>query len=340
MKTVIACCLSLFTFSSVASAEVLWRGDFETGDLSQWSGTLLPTKDARQNITVVDSPVFEGTKAGEIVIHPDDLWPGNNHNRVELKYDGQRTAEGETTYFSWYFRLPAHAQEHNDIAYWETDQSWNQTMAFWVQPNDGATQLYFRTNHPSGMTHFDGPVTINEWHQIAMQILWSQDAATGRVNVWLDGTKIVDDVAARTKPDANAVFIQMGYHRNASATPVETIYLDNAIEGTTLEDVLAQAGPDAGTAGSGGTGAGGGGASGGGAGSSGGSSGGTSGSAGSGGTSGGAGSGGNATAGTAGSPPAGGDDESCSCRTAGRPTQAWGWVVALALVAGAFRRRR
>lgn len=225
---------------SAVSAEVLFRGNFESGNLTGWS-TLNPMTAGRMNINVVTMPVFEGMRAAEIVIHPDDLWPGNNHNRVELHYDAQRTAEGNTMFFSWYFRLPANAQTRNDIAYWESAQTYQQAMAFWIEPGGGGTQLSFRTNNP-GMTHFTGPVSINAWHQIAMQVLWSANAATGRVNVWLDGQKIVNDVPARTKPDTNAVFIQLGYHRNSTATPVETIYIDNAIEATTLAEVLTMGG--------------------------------------------------------------------------------------------------
>lgn len=233
----------LFSFATAlapaAAAEVLFRGNFESGNLMGWS-TLNPMTGTRENIRVVEMPVFEGMHAAEIVIHPDDLWP-NNHNRVELHYDAQRTAEGNTMFFSWYFRLPANAQTSNDIAYWESAQSYQQTMAFWIQPADGGTQLSFRTNNP-GMTRFTGPISINEWHQITMQVLWSQDAATGRVHVWLDGDKIVDNASARTKPDANAVFVQLGYHRNSSESPVETIYIDNAIEATTLAEVLGTSG--------------------------------------------------------------------------------------------------
>lgn len=233
--------LCLVGAPGVVSAEVLWRGDFETGDLTQFGTALNPTKGDRKNINVVMMPVHGGTRAAEVVIHPDDLWQGNNHNRVELHYDANeaRTGEGKTTYFSFYFRLPEHAQTLNDIAYWETANSYQQSMAFWIEPKDGGTQLSFRTNHPSGMTHFSGPVSIDAWHQLAMEILWSENAAMGRVNVWLDGKKVVDDVAAKTKPDANRAFIQMGYHRNQTATPVETIYLDDAIEATTLDEILA-----------------------------------------------------------------------------------------------------
>lgn len=282
---------------SAVSAEVLFRGNFESGNLTGWS-TLNPMTAGRMNINVVTMPVFEGMRAAEIVIHPDDLWPGNNHNRVELHYDAQRTAEGNTMFFSWYFRLPANAQTRNDIAYWESAQTYQQAMAFWIEPGGGGTQLSFRTNNP-GMTHFTGPVSINAWHQIAMQVLWSANAATGRVNVWLDGQKIVNDVPARTKPDTNAVFIQLGYHRNSTATPVETIYIDNAIEATTLAEVLTMGGMG-GAGGSGGVG--GGGAGGGAAGATGG----AGGTSGAGGAPMSAGAGGQGVAGTGGAAAAGG----------------------------------
>jgi len=236
-----------------AHAQVLWRGDFETNDLSQWNTTLNLTTGSRTNINVVSSPVFAGQYAGELVIHPDDLWP-NAHNRVELHYDAQRTGEGETTFFSWYFFLPQNVQAHDDIGYWESAQSYQQTMAFYVEPTAGGMDLSFRTNRPSGMRHFTGPLTAADWHQLAMQILWSVDATTGRVSVWLDGALIVDDVAAQTKPDANDVFVQVGFHRNQTETPVETIYVDNAVEGTTLSDVLAEPTGAAGAAGASGAG--------------------------------------------------------------------------------------
>jgi hypothetical protein len=244
--------VALVSAPSVTSGEVLWRGDFETGDLTQWDSLLNPTKGDRNNINVVMTPVHGGTRAAEVVIHPDDLWQGNNHNRVELHYDAvdTRTAEGQTTYFSFYFRLPANAQTTNDIAYWETANSYQQSMAFWVEPGAGGTQLSFRTNHPSGMMHYQGPLTIEAWHQLAMQILWSENANTGRVSVWLDGEKIVNEVAAKTKPDSNRVFVQVGYHRNATAAPVETIYLDDAIEASSLAEVLAAPGGSGGASGS------------------------------------------------------------------------------------------
>lgn len=238
-----------------AHAELLWQSDFEENNLSEWSGKLNPDKNgSRQNIVVVDTPVHSGARAAELTIHPDDLWPGNNHNRVELHQDGQRTKEGETTFFSFYFMLHDDAQVHDDIGYWESDNSYQQSMALYVDPSPEGTTLGFRTNRPSGKEHFKVPLTAQAWHQVTMQILWSTDASKGRVSIWLDGKQVADEVPAQTKPDGNDLFIQVGFHRNASEAAVETISIDDAVEGTTLSDVLMEPAPDAPDAGASGPG--------------------------------------------------------------------------------------
>jgi len=244
----------LLVFSSAASADILWKGDFETNDLSQWGPPLNLKTGQRTNITVVGTPVFQGQHAAQLVVHPDDLWP-NGHNRVELHHDGLRTGEGETTFFSWYFRLPVDVTLHEDIGYWETNgPNYQQTMAFYVEPKNGGTQISFRTNQPISKTHWTAPLTVAAWHQIAMEIFWSQDATSGKVGVWLDGKLVVDHVVAQTKPNASTVFTQVGFHRDSTNPSVDTIFIDDAREGTTLDDVLTK-GPaaDAGSDASGGS---------------------------------------------------------------------------------------
>jgi hypothetical protein len=219
-------------------AEVLWKGDFETGDISQWSGNLNGWNGAEQNITITSAPVHEGRSAARITIHPNDLFP-NGHNRVELRYDGKRTKEGETTFFSWRFQLPADVQVHEDIGYWETKgPSYRQSMAFYVDPGAGGTRLGFRTNLPAPRHHWSAPVSTGDWHQIAMKIFWTQDPEKGRVSVWFDGRLVVEDAAAQTKPNNADLFLQCGIHRDSSQPAVETIFLDDAMEATSPGEVL------------------------------------------------------------------------------------------------------
>jgi hypothetical protein len=222
----------------VSPGKTLWRGDFETKDLSQWSGTLNAVTGPRENITIVDSPVFEGKYSTRIVVHPDDIF-ANGHNRVEVRYEGKRTGEGQTTFFSWRFRLIANAGIHEDIAYWETGgPEYRQSMAFYLDPADYGTQLGFRVNRPDATEYWRAPVRIGEWHQLAMRVFWSENAGKGKVSVWFDGERVVNDAAGQTKPNGADLFIQMGFHRDSSQQSIETIYLDDAVEGTVLDDVL------------------------------------------------------------------------------------------------------
>ena len=139
-----------------------WRGDFETGNLLQWSYLLNP-----RGLSVVDSPVAEGRHAARVEITERDLWP-NGLNRVEVEYKPPRAtlAEGQRSCFSWRFFLPAPLSEaRHQIGYWESYPSYKQIMSFEVH---GQT-IAFVTRMPSERVHWTAPgaVTPNVWHQLA-----------------------------------------------------------------------------------------------------------------------------------------------------------------------------
>lgn len=327
-------------FSASASAEVTWRGDFETGDYDQWGYALNPTKPTdggeRENITIVDDPVQAGEHAARIQLHPDDKWQSSNQTRVELQHSAADSAEGATTFFSWYFMIPENVEESYNIAYWEGGgPNYLQAMAFGIEPKDGGTELSFLTRSPA-TTHWTGALTPGEWHQLAMQILWSESETTGQVSVWFDGTKVVDAVPAQTKRDSASMFIQAGLYRNTPGTKEPVIFLDEATEGTTLEDVLTFSGNGGGTGG-----AGGGSATGGGSNASGGTSSGTGGATTStGGTASGA---GGASTASGGSTSGGGgskDDGGCQITNAPGQPSAWAFAGLAAAAVLGFRRRR
>ncbi len=226
----------VFVASASAHAQV-WRGDFETGDLSQFS-TLNATIGGRDYITVVGDVVAHGAHAGRIALHDDAVWP-NGLKRVELHHSptAGRTAEGAGLYFAWSFYLPVTLPSDPDqtIGYWESNTSYHQLMAFVVRGQD----LEFYTQLPTYHSQWigTGVLTPATWHRIAMHIVWSQSAA-GRVDVWLDGAAVVTGLAVPTLADTNAAFTQFGLLRGAIAfTDVPVIYVDDALEGDSLADV-------------------------------------------------------------------------------------------------------
>lgn len=216
----------------VAQAAEVWVGGFETGDLSQWSFVA-----HGEYVDIESELVGEGRLAARVELHNDAVWP-NGLKRVELQHlpEAQRTAEGATTYFAWSFYLPEALPEQYDqaIGYWETNNSFQQSMAFNVQGDD----IVFATRRPSNVQQWQASdvVTPGVWHRIAMGVTWS--TGQGSVDVWFDGVQVVDDAQAQTKPDGNPLFVQIGLLRDAyefADTPV--IVLDDAVEGDSLEDV-------------------------------------------------------------------------------------------------------
>ncbi|HWB74864.1 MAG TPA: polysaccharide lyase [Nannocystaceae bacterium] len=233
----------------VAQAAPVWLGDFETNDLSQWNGTLNGNVDGVDYITIATDVVVQGSYSARVELHNDAVWP-NGLKRVELHHspDAGRTDEGATTWFAWSFYLPEALPEDPGatIGYWETDNSYQQMMAF----NTNGETIRFITQRPGYVEHWvgDGVLTAGEWHRIAMRVLWSTNPDVGEVEVWYDGEQVVAGVNAQTLNDENSTFTQLGLLRGqVEFDDVPVIYLDDAVEGDSIEDVHPDLEPMGGT---------------------------------------------------------------------------------------------
>lgn len=234
----------LFVISSTgwatpALAEVFWVGDFETQDLNQFNYKLNPQINGKAYTTLVEDPVTQGKFAAKIELHDDAKW-SNGLRRVELQHapPDARTAEGQTTYMAWSFYLPQTlpSSPSQQIGYWESKGSYKQMMAFQLQGDN----LTFYTRQPQNKKQWDGvgKATSGQWHRIAMKVVWSKDETKGSVSLWFDGQQVVTDGSAKTLNDDNGHFVQLGLLRgDMDFTDVPVIYLDDAVEGSTLEDV-------------------------------------------------------------------------------------------------------
>lgn len=213
-----------------AYAEVIWRGDFETGTTEQWGW--VATTDALQ---VVTEPVREGKYA--LRIDGTNAARRRNHDRIELQHQPKApgTAEGTERYFGWSAYVPRKLTDTmHAVGYFETRQSWRQLMSFEVRGED----ILYSTRVPYARRWSgSGKFTPGVWHDFAVHVLWSRAPAKGFVEAWFDGEQIVPRAATATLLDENEVFFQVGIIRETSEIP-ETIFIDRVIEATTLDDVL------------------------------------------------------------------------------------------------------
>jgi MYXO-CTERM domain-containing protein len=233
--------------SSVAHAAPIFHGDFETGDLTQW-GYLLN----EEGLSVAMDPVADGTHSGKVTITKDNLW-SNGLNRVEVQYKppAANGGEGAEAFYGYSFYLPeALSTDNHQILYWETDQTYQQVMHVAIEGQN----MYFATQKPSFTKQWEaaGAATPGRWHRLVMRIKWSADAATGEVDLYFDGTKVVNAAKAQTYL-GNLAFVQHGILRQPTSDKVEVMYMDDARFGTTLDDVMSTVPGGGGSGGAGGS---------------------------------------------------------------------------------------
>ena len=218
---------------------MVFRGDFESGDLSQWSYLL-----KEEGLSIVTDPVAEGTRACKVAISKNELW-SNGMNRVEVQYSPppQYVADGAELFYAYSFYLPeALTSDNHQILYWETSQTYQQILQLAIE----GERMYFATQKPAFTIHWDAPTAASagKWHRVAMRIKWSTDANVGEVDLWFNGDQVVTGAKAVTYL-GNPAFVQQGILRK-TIDKVETLYMDDARLGTTLEDVMSPSTPGSG----------------------------------------------------------------------------------------------
>jgi Polysaccharide lyase len=233
-----------------AAEGLLWTGDFETGDLSQF-------EDTPQNIVggaqpkVVQDPVRQGNNAVELSIagtsdSSDGICCGS---RDEIQPKFRNVVPGDDLWFGFSSYLaPGFPTE----AYWQVitqfKQNFDGSPPLELNVEDGQYKLEGGQGHPDGSKVFVKPLadaTTGVWADWVLHVKFSADPAEGYVEVWKDGQQVLDRFAPEggtlyPGPDGNdASYVKTGYYRDADIDQPGTIYFDNWRIGTSREAVTA-----------------------------------------------------------------------------------------------------
>ena len=213
-----------------ASAEVIWRGDFETGTTEQWKGAAEVRRRqgrdrarARRQIRLADRrdqrrPKRQATTASSSSTNP---------NRPERPRARNAISAGASI-------VPKKLTDgYHSVGYFETRNSW--TPVDGVRGPGRGHQVHHARAVRAHWTG-KGKLTPGRWHDFAVHVLWSRDPEKGFVEVWFDGEKVVPQTKTATLRDENVAFFQIGFFRDTSDVP-ETIVIDHVVEATTLEEV-------------------------------------------------------------------------------------------------------
>jgi hypothetical protein len=234
-------CAVLFSTATAcapATAEELFKADFETGDLSQFGGKSKTMKPG--SIEVVTDVVHSGKYAGKFTIYPENVF---NARQLRTQVNGPKVTvkEGTDTFMSFYHYMKDAPKDRDNFFYWEGSPppSYSNVMTWWVEPKAdgmGTVVKYGTGNLGKKGVHWEAEFTTGKWHQLGMHVVWSEDAAKGNVKLWWDGKDVLDK-KVRTKGPQSVYFCQPGIHRDPHTKSVDTIYFDDFICATTLAEI-------------------------------------------------------------------------------------------------------
>ena len=234
-----------------ADAAVFWRGDFETGNFRQWQSV----QARRGDISIVTSPVRQGSYAARFVVHPGDVSVRHGGERSELRASvaasggnaGTDQWYGWSTLFpssfnptpgtNWNYFLQWHDSRNNgcgpNIVY-EVDES--KTPARIGLRVRGGSISFSTCTATDDRAWFPVRLTINRWYDFVLHVHWSSDASSGFVEGWIDGEHVIPKTYIATLYPDDGIYLKQGFYRKPSRL-VSTLYQDAMRRGDSYASV-------------------------------------------------------------------------------------------------------
>jgi hypothetical protein len=223
--------LATATYSvSALAAQPLWSGDFETGDLSQWSPKLDLQEGATDRLSVVGEPVREGRHALRATVKHGDL--NNNGSRAEVVLRDPMFREGDERWFHWHTMFPA---DFEPSPKWALYTQWHASgFGVPVGFNVHGETLSFRVmgHEYDGAGKWDAGTLWKEqlrrgkWNEYLLHVKFSDNPNIGFVELWVDGELVVPKTMHATLDPGDYAYLKMGLYRDKSINWDQSIYHD------------------------------------------------------------------------------------------------------------------
>ena len=232
---------------SAEPAARMFTGDYGTGNFSQW----LTVQTKSYNGSGADyTPGYPASivsdARGDVArfeVRKGDVPSFGGGERAEVQGDASSTggSEGDVRWYSFSTKFDSSfPQNHADLGWGVTNQwhpdsdvgsppvSWTVGMrnGFWslTIAKQSAPDAYLNT-----FSIFDTPLAPGRWHDVKMQIRWSESDTVGSIKLWLNGVpqKFADGTYTYTGrtliPGTRTVYYKEGMYR-APTTPTDIVY--------------------------------------------------------------------------------------------------------------------
>lgn len=209
-----------------------WRGDFESGDLSQWE---MIQRVADNRIEVVQNPTRQGDYAARFEVGPHDNI-GDTDPRAELARSlGEN--EGEDRYYRWFTYFDeSFPTEYDDqfvtFTQWRALDESRAYTSFMVWGDE----IELRRDG----TRWSTPLVKGVWHEFIYHVRWSPDEDVGSIELWYDGELVLPEMHVQTMAgspgDAVGNYVKQGLYKE-EGMPTGVLYHDGFAAGTSLSAV-------------------------------------------------------------------------------------------------------
>lgn len=239
---------------STDGPDLVWVGDLETDDLSQFKDTPWNVTRGGLEPEVVSDPQFvrEGRYAVKISIPSEETNDKSGaccDPRAEIEPDIADIREGDDLWFGFSTLLaPGFPvdEEWQVITQWKARQDGSPPVSLNVER--GKFRLAGGAGHPDDEQPFAmdlAPAETGKWSDWVVHIVFSEDPRNGYVEVWQNGTQVLQ----RYSPPGGTMYppeksgeepesyLKTGYYRNGDISEPGVLYFDAWRVGRTRDAV-------------------------------------------------------------------------------------------------------
>lgn len=233
-RTLVAALVAASTLlPTAAMANVVWKGDFSTGDLSQWAGKQAVSDDRLQVQPADQNPSGQKNMLRVLVKQGDNpISASGNRNEV---LNPTYIPEGSEYYYRWQTKFDqSFPSEHT----WQLFTQWHQKADFGGSPPiqfyvDGEQIILTETLAETVV--WTTPLVRGQWHDFVLHVKFSDDAKVGFLELWYDGQHVLDKTYGATLAND---YLKMGLYRNSTVSEDGIVYHTGMVQGETYEDVV------------------------------------------------------------------------------------------------------
>lgn len=230
-----------------ADAARLFAGDYGTGDFSQWQTVQTKSYNSggKEYVPDYSASIVPDTKgyAARYEVRAGDVPDFGGGERAEVQTDVPATGglEGQTSWYRFSTKFdPTFPMDHADLGWgvtnqWHADSSAGSPPVSWtVGRRNGFWSLTIDKQSLPGayletFSIFDTPLAPGQWHDVTMQVHWSESDDEGWIRLWHNGVRQTfvngaDTYAVRTLiPGTTTVYYKEGMYR-APMAPTDIVY--------------------------------------------------------------------------------------------------------------------